>query len=116
MTAVLITAVCMNCAHAQGDVRRVEKVKNKVSSIGVDQNVTVTLLDSTKLKGRVDQIGDDYLILIDKRTADSRKVTFAQVKDVRLVSDNPFGDPRVLMGIAFLAVLTPLVIMSIGRD
>jgi hypothetical protein len=103
-------------AQVDKDVQRVARVKRDVNKIGVDENVDVKLLDGTHLRGRVDEIGDDYFVLIEKKTADTRKVTFAQVKQVGRVVDNPFSDPKVLMGAAFIPIIIGLCIWAKGAD
>jgi hypothetical protein len=102
-------------AQAKDETQRVARIKKNVSKIGVDAKVDVTLLDQTKLKGRIDQIGESYFVLMDKRTADSRTVTFSQVKQVKRAGDNPFGDPAVLMGIAFIPAIIGACIMARSR-
>lgn len=118
LVAVLSNFLCVMSAPAQvdKDVQRVARVKRDVNKIGVDENVNVKLLDGTQLRGRVDEIGDDYFVLIEKKTADTRKLTFAQVKQIGRVVDNPFSDPKVLMGVAFIPIIIGLCFWAKGAD
>ena len=62
------------------------------------KNARVSLQDGTKLKGRIAEIGEDYFVLVEKKTANSNRISFAQVKQVKPVVDNPLGDPAVVRG------------------
>jgi len=116
LAVVLVNVACAVSACAQGDieVQRVAKVKKDVNKIGVDERVNVRIMDGTVIKGRIKEIGDDYFVLIEKRTADSRMLRFAQVKQVRSVVDNPFSDPAVVLGLALIPVIIVAAVMSRG--
>lgn len=118
LVAVLSNFVCVMSAPAQvdKDAQRVARVKRDVNKIGVDESVNVKLLDDTHLKGRVDEIGDDYFVLIEKKTADTRKVTFAQIKQVGRVIDNPFSNPSTWLGLALIPTIIGFCIWAKGVD
>ena len=112
LLAWFLVAVLSNCVYVMSapaqvakDAQRVARVKRDVNKIGVDGNMNVELLDGTHLKGRVDEIGNDYFVLIEKKTADTRKVTFARVKQVGRVSDNPFSNPGTWVGLALIPTI-----------
>src|ERR1700730_2930301 len=88
LSVLLISLVCVPSTPAQGgkESQRVEKVKHQVNKIGVDENVEVRLSDSTRLKGRISVIGDDYVVLVDRKTEDATTLKFAQVKRSELLS------------------------------
>lgn len=113
----VLTFICAVPVFAQADqdAQRVAKVKRDVTKIGVDERANVRFMDGTVLKGRINEIGDDYFVLIDKRTADARLVRFAQVKQVRSVVDNPFSDPAVVLGIALIPAIIVACVMARGN-
>jgi hypothetical protein len=116
LVAVLSNFLCVMSAPAQVDVQRVAGVKRELNKIGVDENVNVKLLDGTHLRGRVDEIGDDYFVLIEKKTADTRRVTFAQVRQVGRVADNPFSNPGTWVGLALIPTIIGFCIWARGVD
>ena len=103
-------------AQADKEFQRVEKVKHQVNRIGVDENVEVRLSDSSKLKGRISIIGEDNLVLVDRKTGDATTITFAQVKQIRTTLDNPFSDPAVLMGLAFIPAIIIICVLAKQAD
>ena len=117
-SAWLISLVCVTSTPAQADkeFQRVEKVKHQVNRIGVDENVEVRLSDSSKLKGRISIIGEDNLVLVDRKTGDATTITFAQVKQIRTTLDNPFSDPAVLMGLAFIPAIIIICVLAKQAD
>ena len=117
-SAWLISLVCVTSTPAQADkeFQRVEKVKHQVNRIGVDENVEVRLSDSSKLKGRISIIGEDNLVLVDRKTGDATTITFAQVKQIRTTLDNPFSDPAVLMGLACIPAIIIVCVMAKRAD
>jgi RecB family exonuclease len=115
-SALLISLVCVTSTPAQADKesQRVDRVKRQVDKIGVDEKVEVRLTDSTKLKGRIGLIGNDYLVLVDRKTGDSTTLNFAQVKQISTNLDNPFSDPGVLMGLAFIPAIIVACVLAKG--
>ena len=118
LSVLLISLVCVPSTPAQGgkESQRVEKVKHQVNKIGVDENVEVRLSDSTRLKGRISVIGDDYVVLVDRKTGDATTLKFAQVKQIRTAVDNPFSDPAVLIGLAFIPVIIVACVLAKRAD
>jgi hypothetical protein len=118
LVAALGNLVCVTSASAQvdKDAQRVARVKRDVNKIGFDENVSVKFLDGTHLKGRVNEIGDDYFVLIEKKTADTRKITFAQVKQVGRVADNPFSNPGTWVGLVLIPTIIGFCIWAKGVD
>lgn len=115
-SALLISFVCVTSTPAQADKesQRVDRVKRQVNKIGFDEKVEVRLTDSTRLKGRISLIGEDYLVLVDRKTGDSTTLSFAQVKQIRTSLDNPFSDPAVLMGLAFIPAIIVACLLAKG--
>ena len=117
LAALVISLGCVTFALAQTDkeAQRVAQMKHAVNKIGIDENAKVRLHDGTKLKGHISEIGEDYFVLIEEKTANSNRISFAQVKQVRPKVDNPFGDPGVLMGIGLIPVIIAIAILG-GRS
>lgn len=118
LSGLLIALVCVTSTPAQAgqESRRVDKVKQQVNKIGVDENVEVRLTDSSRLKGRISIIGDDYVVLVDRKTGDATTLNFAQVKQIRTSLDNPFSDPAVLIGLAFIPVIIVACVLAKRAD
>ena len=118
IAALIISLVCVTSTPAQADKesRRVDKVKQQVNKIEVDENVEVRLTDSSRLKGQISIIGDDYFVLVDRKTGDATTLRFAQVKQIRKVLDNPFSDPALLVGIAIIPVIIVLSVLAKRAD
>ena len=118
LSVLLISLVCVPSTPAQADKesQRVDKVKRQVNKIGVDENVEVRLTDSSRLKGRISVIGDDYFVLVDRKTADATTLNFAQVKQIRTALDNPFSDPAVLMGLALIPAIIVACVLAKRAD
>ena len=113
----LISFGCVTSAPAQTDkdAQRLARVKRAVNKIGIDENVKVTLLEGTKLKGRINEIGSDYFVVVEKKTANSNRISFAQVKQVKSLVDNPLDDPAVVLGLALIPTIIGLSILSKGH-
>ena len=118
IAAVIISLVCVTSTPAQADKesRRVDKVKQQVNKIDVDENVEVRLTDSSRLKGRISIIGDEYFVLVDRKTGDATTLRFAQVTQIRKVLDNPFSDPAVLVGLAIIPAIIVLSVLAKRAD
>jgi len=117
LTVVVVSLGCVTSASAQTDkdAQRLAKLKHAVNRIGIDENAKVSLQDGTKLKGRIVEIGEDYFVLVEKKTANSNRISFAQVKQVKSVVDNPLGDPAVLLGLALIPTIIGLSILAKGH-
>ena len=98
------------------DVEHIAKIKQTVNKIGSDENVNVTLLDGTTVKGRITVIGDTSFILIRKKTTDSLTINFAQVKQVRRTGSNPLSDPGVWVGMTLIPVIIGFAFWARNKD
>ena len=117
-SVLLVSFVCVTSTPAQADKesQRIGKVKHQVNRIGFDENVEVRLTDASKLKGRISVISENNFVLVDSKTGDATTITFAQVKQIRTTLDNPFSDPSVLMGLAFIPAIIILCVMAKRAD
>ena len=114
LCALLIGVGCMTSALAQTakDAQRLTKVKHAVNKIDIDENAKVRLLEGTKLKGHITEIGEDYFVLVEEKTANPNRIYFAQVKQAKPIVESPFGDPAVLMGLGLIPVIVALAILG----
>jgi hypothetical protein len=117
LVALAINVACVTSVPAQSskEVERVQKVRRSVNGIGIGENVEVKTLDGAKLKGQINEIGEDYLVVADNKTGNVTRLTFAQVKQVKARADNPLADPGALLGLAFIPVIIAAVILSRGK-
>ena len=115
IVTLTISFGCVTSTPAQTDkdAQRLAKVKHAVNKIGIDENARVSL-HGTKLKGRIAEIGEDYSVLVEKKTANSNRISFTQVKQVKPVVDNPLGDPAVVLGLALLPTIIVLAVLAKG--
>ena len=111
-----LTFVTSAPAQVNRDAERIAKVKRNVNKVGFDEKIQVKLLNGTKLKGRITVIGDEFFVLTENKTGDTRKVTFAEVKQAGSVVDNPFNDPATWLGLALLPTIIGFVIWAKDKD
>jgi hypothetical protein len=118
LVALAINFACATSTPAQGskEVQRTQKVGREISRIGIGENVWVKTLDGTKLKGHINEIGEDYFVMADNKTGNATRLRFAQVKQVKTVAEKPFSDPAVWLGITLLPVIIVAAILARGND
>jgi hypothetical protein len=65
--------------------RFVEKVKKEIAQLGTgtDAQVKIKLRDNRKLKGYVDNVGEDSFVVVDAKTGAATTVAYPQVKQVK---------------------------------
>ncbi len=117
LVALAINLACATSAPAQAnkEVQRAQKVGREISKIGIGEDVWVKTLDGTKLKGHINEIGDDYVVVADNRTGNVTRLRFAEVKQVKTVVEKPFSDPAVWLGITLLPVIFGLAVLAKGK-
>jgi len=116
LAALAINFACAPPAPAQSnkDAARIQKVGRDINRIGIGEKVWVKTLDGTKLKGHINEIGADYVVVADK-TGDVTRLRFAQVRQVKTVAEKPFSDPAVWLGITLLPVIIVGAILAKGK-
>ena len=114
LVAFAIDFAGANSAPAQTstDVQRSQKVGREINKIGIGEKVWVKTLDGTKLKGHINEIGDDYVVVADNKTGNVTRLRFTQVKQVKTVAEKPFSDPAVWLGITLLPVIIVLAVLA----
>ena len=83
------------------------EIKKTISSTHKKTPVTVTLLDTTKLKGRVSQVTDKGFTLVDEKGTKLRDISYEEIASVsRQVSKKViFGVIAGIAGVITYAVL-----------
>ncbi len=117
LAALLINLACVISTPAQSgkETERIQKVGRDINRIGIGENVRVKTLDGAKLKGHINEIGEDYVVVADNKTGNVTRVAFAQVKQVKTIEDAPFSDPRVWTGLAFIPVIIAAAFLARGK-
>jgi uncharacterized protein (DUF58 family) len=90
VTLVLIYALVFTAApvlaatRAEAQAQSTEQVKAKVAQLGTGQKAraTVRLKNGTKLKGYIEQSGEQEFVLRDKETGSSVRVLYTDVEKV----------------------------------
>ena len=83
------------------------EIKKTISSTNKKTPVTVTLLDTTKLKGRVSQVTDKRFTLVEEKGTNIRDISYEEIASVsRQVSKKViFGVVAGIAGVITYAVL-----------
>ena len=117
LVGLAINFACATSAPAQAskEVQRIQRLGREINIIGIGENVWVKTLDGTKLKGHINEIGDDYFVVADNKTGNVTRLRFAQVKQVKTVAKKPFSDPAVWLGITLLPVIIALSVLAKGK-
>jgi hypothetical protein len=84
---LLLTATNFQSTQAQtgAGAQRAEKARSGIArrGTGKDARVEVTLLNNTKLKGYINDAGNDSFTLVDRKTGVSQTVAYADVAQVK---------------------------------
>ena len=118
LVGLLLSASCARHAVANTppqsqSAARAEKVKSGVRKVGTgeDSRVEVKLLDGSKLKGYVREIGEDNFVVVEKKTGAAQTVRYEQVE--RLKGTGMSTGTKVAIGFA-VAALTLGTLALIG--
>ncbi len=100
--------------------RNIEKVKENVRKLGVgeDARVEVKLQDGRKLKGYIQQAGEDDFSVIDSKSGTATTVAYSQVRELKgtnrstaaKVGINVAKGVGVVAAVAGIALLLGIVI------
>ncbi len=82
LVALAFNFACPTSVPAQSnkDAERIQKVGRDINKIGIGEKVWVKTLDGAKLKGHINEIGADYVVVADNKTGDVTRLRFAQVR------------------------------------
>jgi len=81
--------------QGEKEARETAEVKARIAKLGTLAEVEVKLRDKTKLKGYVQQIADDHIVISDSNSSATTKVTYAQVKQVKEVKHHHLSDGKM---------------------
>lgn len=97
---------------------QVAKIKEKVAKVGTGPKarVKVTLKDGTSLKGHITVIEDERFVLVADKTATVNSINYTDVKQVKTLTDNPFSDPKVWLGLALIPAIIVIGVVAKGVD
>lgn len=114
MSLVISSAlVLLSCAGTFGASSKEEKEAKLAADVkagivklgsGPAARVELRLRDKTKLKGYVQQIGEDHFVVIDDKTGAATEVAYSQVKQVK--GNNLSNDVKI--SIAVFVVISVL--------
>ena len=88
LTGLLINMAAVTSSYARSQdeqARNIEKVKESVRKLGVgaEARVEVKLHDGRKLKGYIQEAGEDNFTLIDSKDGTVTTVAYSQVKQLQ---------------------------------
>lgn len=88
LSGLLINAVAVSSPYARSQdeqARNIEKVKENVRKLGVGEEarVEVKLHDGRKLKGYIQEAGEDNFTVIDSKYGTATTVAYSQVKQIQ---------------------------------
>src|SRR5437667_6017189 len=97
LVALAFNFACTTSAPAQSnkDAERMQKVGRDINRIGIGEKVWVKTLDGAKLKGNINEIGADYVVVADNKTGDVTRLRFAGETGQDCRGEAVFGPGRV---------------------
>ena len=99
-----------------GNAANVEKIKANVTRRGTGEkaSVNVKMLNGTKMKGFISQVGDDSFTLTDSKTKQTSSLAYsdiAQVKGTGLLTG-----AKTLIGVGVGVAITAVVLAVVARN
>jgi len=108
VSAVSVRPVAAS-SNAEKEARFAGKVKLGVEKLGSgrDTSVEVKLRDKTRLKGYVNEIGENEFVVTDVKTDASNKVAYADVKQIK--GNNMSTGAKIAIGVSVAVGLILLI-------
>ena len=109
LTTLLIMCAGAQTAHAESkaekQARFTAKVKAGILKLGVGQEarVELKLTDKSKLKGYIQEAGDDSFVVADSKTNTTTRVAYAEVQTVK--GNNLSTGAKIAIGLGILAAI-----------
>lgn len=105
LSAILLSAAFdFHLVHAQagGQAQFAETARASIARLGTgkDARVAVKLRDNTKVKGYVSEAGGDSFTIIDAKTGVSRRVAYADVRQVSRQGNGLSTRTKAIIGAA----------------
>jgi hypothetical protein len=112
VSAVSVRPVAAS-ANAEKEARFAGKVKLGIEKLGSgsDTRVEVKLRDKTRLKGYISEISENEFVITDVKTGASKKVAYADVKQVK--GNNLSTGAKIAIGVSVAAGLILLITILI---
>ena len=84
------------------EARLAQKVKTEIAKLGTgrEARVQLTLLDKTKLKGYISEVGNETFSVVNDKTGAATTVKYPQVKQVK--GNNLSTGAKIAIGIGIL--------------
>ena len=113
---LFLTATIFQSTHAQTGVesQRAEKARASVArrGTGKDARVEVTLLNNTKLKGYINDAGNDSFTLVDRKTGASQTVAYADVSQLKKAGGGLSTKTLIILGAVAAGVIITAIIVK----
>src|SRR5919109_2859611 len=92
-------------SKAEKQARFVEKVKAGISKLGVGEQsrVEIKLRDKSKLKGHIQEIGEEDFVVAEAKTNKTTRVAYAQVQTVK--GNNLSTGAKIAIGLGILSAI-----------
>jgi hypothetical protein len=113
LAVLMLNLVCVASVGADSrsdkDAKTAAKIKSAIQQLGTGPGayVDLRLRDGTRLKGYVDEAGDDTFIVVEEKTGGSRQVPYPQVRQVK--GNNLSTGAKVAIGVGVGLVILVLV-------
>ena len=116
----LIAFVCVAPIYGNAGFQdnAAQKVKAKIAKLGTGPKarVKIKLKDGTSLKGHITEIEDSRFVLVADKTGTVNSITYADVTQIKPVTENPVSDPRVWFGLALIPAIIIGAVLAKGVD
>lgn len=89
--------------QGEKEARQTADVKARIEKLGRTTRVEIKLRDKTKLKGYVQQIGEDHFVISDLETNEEIRVAYPQVLYVKEIKAHLPGQKLFTIGAVIVA-------------
>ena len=100
-------------SSAEKEIRFANKVKTGIAKLGAsrDSRVEVKLRDKTRFKGFISEINEDGFVVTDVKTGLSRRISYADVKQIK--GNNMLTGAKIALGVGIgVAVLIIIALIA----
>ena len=121
LAALLLNLVCyapVAAAPQAKEIQAAAKVKAAVFKIGADSGtpVKVKLRDGTKLKGYINEAGEEGFVIVDSETGSATRLTYPQVTQVKRVGSRARKFGSYAGYVALFGLITVLYVSYARKD
>jgi sRNA-binding regulator protein Hfq len=99
-----------------GNAANVEKIKANVTRRGTGEkaSVNVKMLNGTKMKGFISQVGDDSFTLTDSKTKQTSSLAYSDIAQVK--GTGLSTGAKTLIGVGVGVAITAVVLAVVARN